>query len=122
MHHARITVGLAALLCAAGVAAACSSNSDSGAHVGPNDGTSSAGNAGAGNGNGTGGGFNIIGPGAAGNDDSSAGDGPLTNACAAHVSTAQPIPLDIYLMLDVSGSMLDATGAQTTKWDAVKAA
>ncbi len=58
----------------------------------------------------------------AGGDGSSGGNGPLTDACADHVSTAQPIPLDMYLMLDVSSSMLQATANTTTKWDAVKAA
>jgi hypothetical protein len=51
------------------------------------------------------------------------GNGPdLSDACAAKISTAQPFPLDIYIMLDVSGSMLDLTAAQATKWDAVKLA
>jgi hypothetical protein len=51
------------------------------------------------------------------------GNGPdLSDACAAKISTAQAIPLDIFIMLDVSGSMLDVTAAQVTKWDAVKLA
>jgi hypothetical protein len=35
-----------------------------------------------------------------------------------------PIPVDVYVMLDISGSMLDAGGTDstTTKWDSVKAA
>jgi hypothetical protein len=49
------------------------------------------------------------------------GSAPL-NACAAHVSTAQPIPLDMYIMLDTSSSMLDTTTGTVTKWDAVKTA
>jgi hypothetical protein len=47
------------------------------------------------------------------------GDG---NACAAHVSTAQLVPLDMYIMLDISSSMLEQVSAQATKWDAVKSA
>jgi hypothetical protein len=42
--------------------------------------------------------------------------------CAGETSTAQQIPLDIYLMLDSSGSMTDTTGANgsgPTKWSAV---
>jgi len=46
----------------------------------------------------------------------------LGDACAADLSTAQPFPLDMYIMLDVSSSMLQATATATTKWDAVKAA
>jgi len=53
-----------------------------------------------------------------GNGDST-GNGP---ECAAKVSTAQAIPLDIFIMLDVSGSMLDLTATQVSKWDAVKLA
>ncbi|HEX3854247.1 MAG TPA: VWA domain-containing protein, partial [Polyangiaceae bacterium] len=50
------------------------------------------------------------------------GGGPPLDACAAHVSTAEPIPLDMYIMLDTSASMLDPTSATVTKWDAVKTA
>ncbi|HYQ44815.1 MAG TPA: VWA domain-containing protein [Polyangiaceae bacterium] len=51
------------------------------------------------------------------------GTGPdLSDACAAKISTAQAIPLDMYIMLDVSGSMLDTTATQATKWDSVKTA
>ena len=50
------------------------------------------------------------------------GGGPPLDACAAHVSTAQPIPLDMYIMLDTSASMLDTTTGTITKWDAVKTA
>ena len=46
----------------------------------------------------------------------------LSDACAAKISTAQAIPLDIYIMLDTSGSMLGETATQVTKWDAVKLA
>jgi Mg-chelatase subunit ChlD len=128
MAHARVAAGIAALLCATGITAACSSNSNSGAQVNPGGGTSNAGNASVGNagagnnGASTGGGLNIITPGTAGGDGSSGGNGPIMDACAAHVTSAQPIPLDIYIMLDTSGSMLDKTAAKTTKWAAVKAA
>lgn len=49
-------------------------------------------------------------------------DSGLPNACAADVKTAEAVPLDMYIMLDVSTSMLDTTATTTTKWDAVKAA
>ncbi|MBN1611083.1 MAG: VWA domain-containing protein [Polyangiaceae bacterium] len=41
-------------------------------------------------------------------------------ACAAEDTPAEPVPLDIYLMLDISGSMLDPTQDSTAKWDAIK--
>lgn len=84
-------------------------------------GTSAAGGVGAaGNGGtpgsggaGTGGGLNL---------DSSVGGGSGGSiACAEQVQTADLVPLDLYLMLDKSGSMLEKTGT-TTKWDAVKTA
>jgi Mg-chelatase subunit ChlD len=56
-------------------------------------------------------------------DGDDAGDGSANGPkCAARVSTAQAIPLDMYIMLDTSGSMLDLTATQATKWDAVKLA
>jgi hypothetical protein len=51
---------------------------------------------------------------------SSAGSG--VQACAAKSTDAQPVPLDIYILLDISASMLDKTAAGPTKWDAVKSA
>ena len=45
-----------------------------------------------------------------------------TETCAGETSQAELIPLDIYLMLDSSGSMLDATGTSgngPSKWTAV---
>lgn len=44
------------------------------------------------------------------------------NQCAGTTVEATPIPLDIYVMLDKSGSMLDKTGMKgqgITKWEAV---
>jgi hypothetical protein len=61
--------------------------------------------------------------GASNNGSSGTGNGTgAGDTCAADVSTAQPFPLDMYIMLDVSSSMLDETAATTTKWAAVKAA
>jgi hypothetical protein len=50
------------------------------------------------------------------------GAGGITDSCAAEVSTATLVPLDMYLMLDVSTSMLDPTSTSVSKWDAVKSA
>jgi Mg-chelatase subunit ChlD len=43
-------------------------------------------------------------------------------ACATQSATAQVLPLDLYMMLDTSGSMVDLTASGVTKWDSVKAA
>jgi hypothetical protein len=46
------------------------------------------------------------------------GGGP---ECAGEVVMGQPVPVDVYIMLDISGSMLASTGAaDATKWKAVK--
>src|SRR5688572_28798410 len=39
--------------------------------------------------------------------------------CAAEVSTAELVPIDIHIMLDSSASMLDLSSEVTSKWDAV---
>src|SRR6185503_14009817 len=43
-------------------------------------------------------------------------------ACAAATQQAQQVPLDLYIMLDSSGSMEALTSANETKWDAVRTA
>lgn len=40
-------------------------------------------------------------------------------ACAGEKSTAELVPLDMYIMLDASGSMLDGSTSRVSKWDAV---
>ncbi len=85
----------------------------SGSHATKSNGTASA------NGGGTGeGGFNPVGPGP-GPSSSGAGGGP---SCGGTASTAEPIPLDIYIMLDKSGSMNDVVSGGMTKWDNVSTA
>ena len=39
--------------------------------------------------------------------------------CVADVTTAELVPIDIHLMLDSSSSMLELTGATTSKWDSI---
>lgn len=58
------------------------------------------------------------------NTDAGSGGTSSTEAgaCAGDVQKGQLIPLDMYVMLDTSGSMLDTTAAGTTKWDAIKQA
>ena len=43
-------------------------------------------------------------------------------ACATESTGAMPVPLDLYMMMDTSKSMNDATSAGPTKWDAVRSA
>jgi hypothetical protein len=49
-------------------------------------------------------------------------DASLDGACAASTVGAQPVPLDLYFLMDSSKSMNDQTGAGTTKWAAVSSA
>jgi hypothetical protein len=42
--------------------------------------------------------------------------------CAATAVEAQELPLDLYFMIDTSGSMNDLVGKQKSKWNAVSAA
>ncbi len=46
--------------------------------------------------------------------------GSRDETCAADVTTAEVVPLDLYIMLDSSQSMLDPILANSTKWSAVK--
>jgi hypothetical protein len=57
------------------------------------------------------------------NATSDGGSSAVGEECAGDLIQAQRIPLDMYVMLDVSGSMLEATAdATVTKWDAVSSA
>jgi hypothetical protein len=53
-----------------------------------------------------------------------AGSGSVGDECAGQLIEAQRIPLDMYVMLDISGSMLEVTegDASLTKWQAVSSA
>jgi hypothetical protein len=46
----------------------------------------------------------------------------LLDACAGDLTEAAPVPLDLYVMLDISASMLDSTESGVSKWEAVTAA
>src|ERR1051325_9001235 len=76
-----------------------------------------SGNGGTGGGIATGGGSGMSG-------SNSGTGGTDIQECAGSVEMGMPIPVDVYVMLDISGSMLDAGGTDstTTKWDSVKAA
>jgi len=48
-----------------------------------------------------------------------------TDTCAAMFTPGMPVPVDVYVMLDISGSMLDpagGVGSMATKWSAVQSA
>ncbi len=94
---------------------ASSGNGGSSASTGTGS-TNSGGNAA---GIGTGGGINFDGGAATGNTGGSLEDG---GACAAETAKGEQVPLDLYIMLDSSGSMVDKTASGPTKWDAVKQA
>ncbi|MES1175260.1 MAG: VWA domain-containing protein [Myxococcales bacterium] len=113
-----MAVGICSVLIAAIMSVACSS-SEHPATIGVGDPNSSAGT-GNSSGNGS---LDFGGMGNSANGTGNSGTGAtLGDACAADVSTAQAIPLDMYIMLDVSTSMLEPTAAVTSKWDAVKTA
>ncbi len=65
-----------------------------------------------------GGGINFDGGGATGNTGGVEDGG----ACATETAKGEQVPLDLYIMLDSSGSMLDKTSTGPSKWDAVKQA
>jgi hypothetical protein len=73
-------------------------------------------------GNPSGGGMDGVGGLFGANASVGVGTGPAPDSgCAATQSKAEQVPLDMYIMLDKSGSMDEAAG-NTTKWKATKAA
>lgn len=113
----RVLGGLVGLVLAT---AACSSDSERNDGVGGSAATSGASGQG---GSGGAGGFLNPDPNAtidAGPmDDGMLGGQP---ACVGETQGAEPIEVDMYVMLDRSGSMLGPTADGTTKWDAVRSA
>jgi len=89
-------------------------------------GSASAGHAGAASGAGAGASNAVAARGAAAAGGSAGGaatgGAPQEQACAETAEEAQRIPVDMYIMLDRSGSMTEATGAGPTKWDAMRSA
>ena len=65
-------------------------------------------------------------PGGGGDDDSTVDSGNQSTAdapaCATSVVKADKIPLDLYVMLDQSGSMSDSVSGGGTKWSTVTSA
>ncbi|MEI9952815.1 MAG: VWA domain-containing protein [Pseudomonadota bacterium] len=118
-----VAFGIGALFLAGWNSVACSSSDPHSGLLGDADTGATADSGGNGNSLNLGGNGNALNLGGNGSGNGT-GNGPASGdpPCAGQISTAQAIPLDIYIMLDVSGSMLDLTATQATKWDAVKLA
>ncbi len=119
MKYNRISLWCAAALafgCSAGVKGQTGTGGSTGSGTGGSTTTGSGGNSAKGGSNGTGGTG-----GSTGAVDASGLDG----ACAAIPVSAQPVPLDLYFLMDSSKSMNDQTGTSAgapTKWTAVSSA
>jgi hypothetical protein len=114
----RLVGGLALIAAASSAACSATSNPSNGFTTGAGGNTS---------GPGAGGSSNSNGPGAGGDDVFDAGlppDGSIedSGSCAAESKKAEQLPLDMYIMLDQSGSMTDSVSGGGTKWDAVTGA
>ena len=76
----------------------------------------------------SGGGSSGVGTGGVGNSgfdasiDISTADSKSDGVCAATMTAAEPLPLDLYVTVDLSKSMALTISGTTTKWDAVKTA
>jgi hypothetical protein len=119
----RIAIGLASILTATLNFTACGSTSHDSmvagggsSATGAGDGTSASSNGASSNG-----GTSSINTNSGGSS-ALIGAGGIGDSCAAHVSTAKLVPLDLYIMLDTSGSMLEVTATNVSKWDAIKSA
>jgi hypothetical protein len=115
------TVGLLALVVAA--AGACSASENSDPPRGTNNGSGANGSGGTVDlgGNSTGASSSSGGSVGIGNSTGTGADSGLggDNNCAGDVIESQLIPLDIYITLDSSGSMLEHTAAGPSKWSAI---
>lgn len=106
--------------------AACAASGNS-SKIGSGGGSTSGGSAGQGaGGSGTGGGIATGGTGGGISLDgsSSGGSGGLTDggACTGQTTKSSRLPLDMYVMMDISGSMTETVSSGQTKWAAVKGA
>ncbi len=117
----------AALLFAStlGVTAATSACSPSAGGKGVGDGNSGdlGGGSGGVSGTSSGGAIPLGGTGGSGGNLPQGGNGQGGGPdCAGTLVMGEPVPVDVYVMLDISGSMLAATGGPNNKWDSIKAA
>lgn len=122
----RLAASSASLAALGALAFACggSHKDNPGGLTSSNSGGSTGGGSTGGSGGSTGGGPNVIVTGgSAGSNGSSneAGNGTVGPGCGGDVHRAMLLPLDLYVMLDSSSSMLDTIGTRT-KWDAIQSA
>ena len=111
------------LLCAAALAFGCSAGVKGQSGNGGSNGSGTGGSTTTGSGGSSAkGGSNGAGGSSSSGGSSGAVDASLDGACAASTVGAQPVPLDLYFLMDSSKSMNDQTGAGTTKWSAVSSA
>src|SRR4051812_4799293 len=114
------------LLCAVTLAFGCSAGVSGKTGSGGSSGTGTGGSGGSTASGGHGGSSSTGGSNGTGGSSSTGGvsgtDASLDGACAASTVGAQPVPLDLYFLMDSSKSMNDQTGAGTTKWAAVSSA
>jgi hypothetical protein len=54
--------------------------------------------------------------------DINTSDKPGDGVCSTTMTAAEPVPLDLYVLMDSSKSMNDPTSAGPSKWDAVRSA
>ncbi len=112
-----LTAGLAAVACG------CGSSTDSGAASGHGGGAGSVGGSNGGDGNIGGNPNGDIGGDGSGIGGGNGGGNGGGGSCAGSTVKGEVIPLDMYIMLDRSGSMSDKTGASgsgPSKWNAVR--
>ncbi len=128
----RLATSIAALAASSALAFACSSNSKDrpGGLTSGKGGTGGSSSGGATSGNGgssassTGGSATVTvsgGTTGASGSGNEGGEGALGPTCGGDVHQAMLLPLDLYVMLDSSASMLDTIGTQT-KWEAIQSA
>jgi hypothetical protein len=121
MKYARLT-WLFAVALAFGCSAGLSGKPGSGGSTGTSTGGSGGSNASGGHGGSSSSGGSTGTGGSSSSGGSTGTDASLDGACAASTVGAQPVPLDLYFLMDSSKSMNDQTGAGTTKWVAVSSA
>ena len=105
--------------CSAGVNGKTGSGGSTGTGAGGTGGSTASGGHG---GSSSSGGFNGTGGSSSSGGSSGTSDASLDGACGISSVGAQPVPLDLYFLMDSSKSMNDQTGAGTTKWTAVGSA
>ncbi|WP_437874691.1 hypothetical protein [Sorangium sp. So ce513] len=91
----------------------------SGAGTGASAGTGDGAGAGSASGSSTGYGNDDVGGPSAGPSSGSGEGAGGDMSCAGETSTAELVPLDLYIMLDASGSMAERISRSITKWEAV---